>query len=68
MPEPDRNQPALIGGLIAGLLSVLPVVQAANMCCCLWAWVGGATTAKLYIDRSPPVSYTHLTLPTIYSV
>jgi hypothetical protein len=52
MPEPDRNQPALIGGLIAGLLSVLPVVQAANMCCCLWAWVGGATTAKLYIDRS----------------
>lgn len=53
MPEPDRSQPALIGGLIAGLLSVLPVVQAANMCCCLWAWVGGATTAKLYIDRSP---------------
>ncbi len=53
MPEPDRSQPALIGGLIVGILSVLPLVQAANICCCLWAWVGGATTAKLYIDRSP---------------
>lgn len=53
MSEPDRSQPALIGGLIVGLLSVLPLVQAANACCCLWAWVGGATTAKLYIDRSP---------------
>lgn len=53
MPEVDRNQPALIGGLIVGVLSVLPVVQAANVCCCLWALVGGATAIKLYIDRSP---------------
>lgn len=54
MSEPGAaDQPALIGGLIVGLLSVLPLVQAANACCCLWAWVGGATTAKLYIDRSP---------------
>lgn len=52
MPEPDRSQPALIGGLIVGILSVLPLVQAANICCCLWGWVGGAITVKLYIDRS----------------
>jgi hypothetical protein len=53
MPEVDRNQPALIGGLIVGVLSVLPIVQAGNICCCLWALVGGATAVKLYIDRSP---------------
>lgn len=53
MPEADRHQPALIGGLIAGLLSVLPVAQAGNACCCLWAWVGGAVAAKMYIDRAP---------------
>jgi hypothetical protein len=53
MPEVDRHQPALIGGLIAGLLSVLPVAQAANACCCLWAWAGGALAVKMYVDRSP---------------
>lgn len=52
MPEPDRSQPALIGGLIVGILSVLPIVQTVNACCCLWAWVGGAATTKLLIDRS----------------
>jgi hypothetical protein len=52
MPEPDRNQPALIGGLIAGLLSVLPIAQAGNVCCCLWAWVGGAVAIKMYVDRA----------------
>jgi hypothetical protein len=53
MPEVDRNQPALIGGLIVGVLSMLPIVQAGNACCCLWALAGGATAVKLYIDRSP---------------
>ena len=53
MPEVDRNKPALIGGLIVGVLSVLPIVQAGNICCCLWALVGGATAVKLYVDRSP---------------
>src|SRR5581483_11001530 len=58
MPEVDRNQPALIGGLIVGVLSILPIAQAANICCCLWALVGGATAVKLYVDRSPiPVTW-----------
>lgn len=58
MPEVDRNQPALIGGLIVGVLSILPIAQAANICCCLWALVGGATAVKLYINRSPtPVTW-----------
>jgi hypothetical protein len=54
MAEVDRNQPALIGGLTAGILSVLPVIGAANpLCCCLWALVGGIVTARLLIKRSP---------------
>jgi hypothetical protein len=58
MPDVDRNQPALIGGLIVGVLSILPIAQAANICCCLWALVGGATAVKLYINRSStPVSW-----------
>ena len=53
MPEADRNHPALVGGLIAGLLSVLPVAQAGNACCCLWAWVGGSVATRIYISRAP---------------
>jgi hypothetical protein len=53
MTEFERQQPALIGGLLVGILSVLPVVQAANACCCLWALVGGAYAIKLSINRSP---------------
>ncbi len=53
MPEVDKKQPALIGGLIVGVLSSLPVVNIGNYCCCLWALLGGALAAKLLIDRSP---------------
>src|SRR6185503_6055931 len=53
MAEVDRKQPALIGGLIVGVLSVLPLIDAGNFCCCLWALVGGVVAAKLLIDRSP---------------
>jgi hypothetical protein len=53
MAEVDSKKPALIGGLIVGLLSALPFVQMANLCFCLWAVVGGAVAAKLLIDRSP---------------
>lgn len=53
MPEVDKKQPALIGGLIVGVLSSLPVVNIGNYCCCLWALLGGAIAAKLLIDRSP---------------
>lgn len=51
--ESSSQQPALIGGLIAGFLSVLPIAQAGNACCCLWAWVGGAVAIKMFVERSP---------------
>ena len=53
MNDLDWKQPALIGGLIAGILSVIPVVQIANCCFCAWALVGGAVASKMVIGRTP---------------
>jgi amino acid permease len=36
-----RHQPALLGGLFIGVLSSLPVISTANVCCCLWVVAGG---------------------------
>ena len=33
---------AALGGLFIGVLSALPIVGAANCCCCLWVVSGGA--------------------------
>jgi hypothetical protein len=53
----DKIKPAAIGGVLLGLLSVIPIVNWVNFCCCLWAIVGGALAAQLYIKNSPtPVS------------
>lgn len=53
MAEADFKKPALIGGAIVGLLSVMPFLQVFNACFCLWAWVGGAVAAKILVDGSP---------------
>ena len=49
----DWKQPALIGGVIAGLLSVIPGVSLVNCCFCGWLLIGGAIAAKMVIDRTP---------------
>jgi Family of unknown function (DUF5518) len=41
-------QPALIGGLVMGVLSALPLVNALNLCCCLWVVSGGLVAAYLF--------------------
>jgi hypothetical protein len=43
---PPKLQPALLGGLLAGVLSTLPYVNIAN-CCCLWLISGGVMAAYL---------------------
>ncbi len=45
----NKLQPAIIGGVVLGLLSAIPFL---NACCCLWALVGGALASYLYIKRS----------------
>jgi hypothetical protein len=49
----DKLKPAVIGGAVLGLLSVIPIVNWVNFCCCLWAIVGGLLAAQLYIKNSP---------------
>ena len=45
--KPDYRQPALIGGVVMGVLSALPIVSAGNACCCLWIISGGMVAAYL---------------------
>jgi len=53
----NKLKPALIGGVVLGLLSVIPLVSVANLCCCLWAILGGMLATNLYVKSSPtPVS------------
>lgn len=46
----DKLKPAIIGGVILGVLSAIPAV---NTCCCIWALVGGLVAANMYIKSSP---------------
>jgi hypothetical protein len=43
----DYFRPALIAGAVAGFLSGLPFIGAANCICCLWIVGGAAVAAKL---------------------
>ena len=53
----NKLKPALVGGVLLGLLSVIPFVSALNLCCCLWAILGGMLASYLYVKNSPtPVS------------
>lgn len=49
----NKLKPALIGGVLLGILSVIPFVSSLNVCCCLWAILGGMLAAHLYIKNSP---------------
>lgn len=48
----NKMKPALIGGVVLGLLSVIPVLNLGNICCCLWALLGGLLASYLYIKSS----------------
>lgn len=53
----NKLKPAVIGGVVLGILSVIPFVSAANLCCCLWAILGGMLATQMYVKNSPtPVS------------
>src|SRR5205085_11451489 len=45
-------QPAIIGGVVLGLLSAIPFVNIVNICCCGWAILGGMLAGYLYIKGS----------------
>lgn len=46
----NKLKPALLGGLVTGILSVIPFV---STCCCIWAILGGMLSCYLYVKNSP---------------
>ena len=50
-------RPAIVGGLVVGVLSALPIISAGNLCCCLWVVSGGAVAAYV-LQQSQPMAIT----------
>jgi hypothetical protein len=48
----DKLKPAIMGGVVSGLLSIIPIVGLGNLCCCLWAILGGLLATYLYVKNS----------------
>jgi hypothetical protein len=46
-----------VGGLVMGVLSALPFVSAANLCCCLWV-VGGGLVAAYVLQQNESTAIT----------
>lgn len=42
-----KAQPILVGALVMGVLSALPIIAVGNTCCCLWVVGGGFVAAYL---------------------
>lgn len=46
-------RPALLGGLVMGVLGALPGVSLGNCCCCAWLVTGGFVAAYLLQSNTP---------------
>ena len=55
--KPLYTQPALVGALVGGILSALPIIKAGNLCCCLWVISGGLVAAYvLQQNQATPIA------------
>ncbi|MBK7995254.1 MAG: hypothetical protein IPK14_18305 [Blastocatellia bacterium] len=55
--DQSKLKPALISGVIFGIISVIPLVGALNCVCCAWLLVCGIVAVKMFISNNPsPVS------------
>ncbi len=46
-------KPALIGGLLTGVLSGTPLVNMGNCFCCMYVWVGSILAAYIFFKDAP---------------
>jgi hypothetical protein len=53
MSNEGMLKPALIGGVLLGILSALPLIGSFNCVCCAWVIGGGLLAARLYVKDSP---------------
>ena len=51
--DQGKLQPVLLGGLLIGVLSGLPIINAGNCCCCMWVIAGGVLTVYLRQQQTP---------------
>src|SRR5438046_3992515 len=50
------TQPTLIGGLVVGVLTALPIIYLGNVCCCLWIVSGGVVASYvLQQNQAEPI-------------
>ena len=57
MNEDSMLKPALVGGVLLGILSALPLINYFNCICCAWVILGSVVAARLYVkDSSVPVT------------
>lgn len=49
----SKLQPALLGGVVIGVLSALPVISMGNCLCCLWVILGGVVATYLLQQAQP---------------
>lgn len=52
MNQEGMLKPALIGGILLGLLSALPFLSLFNCLCCAWVIGGGVLASHLYVKNS----------------
>jgi hypothetical protein len=55
MNQEGMFKPALIAGILIGILSALPFVNLLNCLCCVWVIGGAAFAAHLYVQSSPMI-------------
>jgi hypothetical protein len=48
-----RLQPVVVGALVMGVLSALPLISVGNACCCLWVISGGVAAAYVLQQGQP---------------
>ena len=48
-----KHQPAILGGLFIGVMSSIPIISSANICCCLWGVTGGILVVYLQQQNRP---------------
>jgi hypothetical protein len=53
MNEGGLLRPALIGGVLLGIVSVVPILGAFNCLCCAWVIGGGVLAAYFYVHGAP---------------
>ena len=57
MDQEGMLKPALIGGVLLGIASTIPLINLLNCMCCLWVVAGGMLAAHLFV-KSTPVAVT----------